>query len=371
MPSSRRERNVPDRLTYTSTPPKPHVKASAKTSAARHVVGKVAKGGKKTGAKAVKPKGSKKPAAAKVQASPGQVKKIIKKKTTVPKAVLKTLEANKATAPASGSAFAAAVNSLDRNLYEKGSVLQSEHLTCIDEAKNRKKFYTIQALALSATSGPFFVFKAWGRIGTAGQVKLMEFGGDEAAARKEYAKTLKSKTSKGYNRDAPQAGFWSSRSHSEVEQHLQGSDHSAMSQCGYRLSLAGEIDNPIKLFRRALELQPRSSTYTNNLAWTCVQRRAYAEGEAMLRQAISMQDPYSGDMSKCNLGLVMALQGNPLDEAELQRIKLTSLGTRKSAADQYHRNAVAKWRADADDDESGELKQHAEVTSAYADFLLS
>jgi predicted DNA-binding WGR domain protein len=240
-------------------------------------------------------------------------------------------------------------------------------------ARNHNKFYTVQALAKGA-AGPHFVFKHWGRIGTAGQVTLMTFGDDKAAALKEFQKTLQSKTSKGYVSGAQPwaSSAGGSTAQEEASRLLAGRDFCAMDQLGRKLSLAGEIDTPIALLRRAVELCPGNASYTNNLAWTVLQRRAFAEAEAMLRHGLTLG---SLGMTRCNLGLVLALQGKPLLQGELDALKTgpqaTASCTRRSAVDQYRRNAISKWRADAADDDTGGLAHDAKVASEFADSLMT
>lgn len=81
-------------------------------------------------------------------------------------------------------------------VYSDGEAVYSVVLNQTDIAKNSNKYYKIQLI--ETDDGTFNVFRAWGRVGYAGQSSLHEFSSIEAAT-KDFAKAYKEKTKNVWN----------------------------------------------------------------------------------------------------------------------------------------------------------------------------
>ncbi|GAA3988692.1 hypothetical protein [Mucilaginibacter dorajii] len=79
------------------------------------------------------------------------------------------------------------------------------------------------------------------------------------------------------------------------------------SNMGYLHSLAGEHENAMKNYRKALTIEPENSAVLNNLGYELVLTEAYQEADEILQKAIKLDpelpDPYS------ILGLLNVLTG--------------------------------------------------------------
>jgi poly [ADP-ribose] polymerase 2/3/4 len=185
---------------------------------------------KKVAAKSPKSKASTKKAASKPSKSKASTKKVAKKKESTIKAVSKTTKkadkkdtskknakkvspkaatvpkktGSKSAASLASSALLgvssannmdAAVSSLNRSVGDSGAVEGdfNAYCTLVDAATNANKYYRLQIVKAASK---YYLFKKWGRIGTAGQCSLTPEAGsaDNSAIVTEFEKTFKSKT---------------------------------------------------------------------------------------------------------------------------------------------------------------------------------
>ena len=319
------------------------------------------------------------------------------------------------TLQSTGSRLDPAVSSMNRAVGEHGVLVGDYHSYCtlIDPGNNARKEYRLQ---LVQAQGCFYVFKRWGRIGSAGQCSLTPEGGnaDKASAAKEFKRVFKSKTGVA----------WAQRgTHSTTGKYQHGADDVLAAATGggtaggstaqselerirqagasdptntaHQLALRGLFDEGIGFARTAVDRFPDNGVCLSNLGYFCLARRAFAEAEVMLKKAVSLGTGHG----EVNLGLCLALRtkqskaptkkskaspragagagaGGTTGKVKFSKAVAAIIAKTKGSHSGYHgevwqyRNNLAKvWGEDAADDETGELANDVMVVRAFATAL--
>ena len=266
------------------------------------------------------------------------------------------------------------VSSLDRSVGATGSVVPDFHAYCtlVDPSKNHNKFYTLQIVE---AGGLFYLFKKWGRIGSAGQCSLTPAEGNSSKATivREFHKTFKSKTGVDW---AHRAGYSAQNKY----QFHKGESKAVTSSVSvpttaHACCLLGLFDEAIQLARQELDLRPSSSDTIQNLGYVTLARRALEESECMLRRAVKI--PGTTMLAYANLGLCLSLQrgrSRLKEEKEVEeliaKVKGSAEVTRHQGAIWQYRNNLAKvWELDAADDDTGELIEDVVIVNDFASRL--
>lgn len=327
-------------------------------------------------------------------------------KKAPPKGKAATAKGVPAQGKAAGTLLDPAVSSMNRAVGEHGVLVGEYHSHCtlIDPKNNARKEYRLQ---LVQAQGRFYVFKRWGRIGSAGQCSLTPEGGnaDKASLVNDFKRVFKSKTGVAWaQRDthstegkyqhgsvpkaddvlaAATSGSGGGSALSELNL-IRQAGASDPTTAAYQLALRGLFDEGIGFARIAVDQSPDNGLCLSNLGYFCLARRAFGEAEVMLKKAVSLGTGYG----TINLGLCLALRTKTKKKkskapprAGVGKVKFSKavaaiVAKAKGCHSGYqgviwqYRNNLAKvWEEDAADDETGGLANDVMVVRAFATAL--